>query len=426
MIFSICLSIPGQAAVPDSLSYQGYLADASGSPVNGVSTITFSIYNVPIEGIPLWTDMQTVPVDQGLFSVLLGNPLNPFPPGTFDGPLWIGITVSGDAEMVPRRQLTKVSYAFEADDASTVQGLGPEALQGATGPPGPPGPPGADGAQGLTGPEGPQGLTGPEGPQGLTGPPGADGAQGLPGPEGPQGLTGPPGADGAQGLPGPEGPQGLTGPEGPQGPAGPEGPAGQGIEACPCWMLFQLVNATEVDLNGCLVTRGTGTLWRTAAPTPAFQVLLQPGFPEACLGPQGFSDTINFGESLQCVQDIVTAFAPCIFDSSLSSAALVKSSAEDFDGDEILDGNDNCATIGNADQRDTNNDGIGNACDPDLNNDCIVNLLDLAMFRTVFLTDDADADLNGDGAVNLLDLAIARTFFPSEPGPSASGCTAAY
>lgn len=60
-------------------------------------------------------------------------------------------------------------------DAATVQGLGPDDLQG------------ADGPQGETGPEGPQGETGPTGPQGDTGP---EGPQGEPGPAGPQGEAG--------------------------------------------------------------------------------------------------------------------------------------------------------------------------------------------------------------------------------------------
>ncbi|NNF61599.1 MAG: hypothetical protein HKN06_09770 [Gammaproteobacteria bacterium] len=94
----------------------------------------------------------------------------------------------------------------------------------------------------------------------------------------------------------------------------------------------------------------------------------------------------------------------------------------DLDADGIPDSTDNCIEVINADQRDTDADNIGNACDPDLNNDCQVDLVDLALFRLVFLTADPDADYNGDDRVDLVDLALMRTLFLQPPGPSATGC----
>ncbi|MEL7447595.1 MAG: dockerin type I domain-containing protein [Pseudomonadota bacterium] len=88
----------------------------------------------------------------------------------------------------------------------------------------------------------------------------------------------------------------------------------------------------------------------------------------------------------------------------------------DSDADGVPDGDDNCLTIANADQRDTDGDGHGNACDPDLNNDDAVNFLDLALLKAVFFTDDQDADLNGDGVVNFADLAIMKALFFQSPG----------
>ncbi|NNF61510.1 MAG: hypothetical protein HKN06_09310 [Gammaproteobacteria bacterium] len=118
------------AAVPTSLNYQGYLTDPSGAAIDTDTQITFSIYNADVGGSSLWSDTRTVPVDQGLFSVELGNPLNPFPAGLFDTPLFIGIDVDGDGEMVPRRPLTSVGFSFkadQADDALSLQGQGPAA-----------------------------------------------------------------------------------------------------------------------------------------------------------------------------------------------------------------------------------------------------------------------------------------------------------
>ncbi|MFK7887341.1 MAG: thrombospondin type 3 repeat-containing protein [Gammaproteobacteria bacterium] len=90
----------------------------------------------------------------------------------------------------------------------------------------------------------------------------------------------------------------------------------------------------------------------------------------------------------------------------------------DSDNDGVADDMDNCSTLANADQVDSNGDGYGNACDADFNNDCVVNVVDLGIMRTVFFTADADTDLNNDGVVNVLDLGLLRTQFFAAPGPS--------
>ncbi|MFK7888061.1 MAG: family 16 glycosylhydrolase [Gammaproteobacteria bacterium] len=90
----------------------------------------------------------------------------------------------------------------------------------------------------------------------------------------------------------------------------------------------------------------------------------------------------------------------------------------DGDADMVADVQDNCLTVPNPAQRDTNNDGYGNLCDGDLNNDCVVNVTDLGALRVSFFTTNANADLNGDNVVNVLDLGILRTLFFSAPGPS--------
>ncbi|MFK8017762.1 MAG: dockerin type I domain-containing protein [Gammaproteobacteria bacterium] len=90
----------------------------------------------------------------------------------------------------------------------------------------------------------------------------------------------------------------------------------------------------------------------------------------------------------------------------------------DEDGDGVVDSDDNCIEIANADQRDTDSDGFGNACDPDLNNDGTINVIDLGLLRSVFFSSDANADFNGDGVVNVIDLGVMRATFFGTPGPS--------
>jgi hypothetical protein len=98
--------------------------------------------------------------------------------------------------------------------------------------------------------------------------------------------------------------------------------------------------------------------------------------------------------------------------------ALTDACTTDSDGDGVVDGDDNCTLVPNADQRDTNGDGFGNICDADLNNDGIVNAVDLGLFKSVFFTTDADADFNGDGVVNAIDLGVLKGGFFGPPGPS--------
>ena len=97
----------------------------------------------------------------------------------------------------------------------------------------------------------------------------------------------------------------------------------------------------------------------------------------------------------------------------------IYASLPDADGDGIVDTADNCLSVPNANQRDSNADGFGNACDLDLNNDGIVNAVDLGRLRDVFFTADADADANGDGQVNAVDLGLMRNAFFTSVGPGA-------
>lgn len=58
----------GQA--PDSLSFQGFLTDSTGNPIDAAGVgMTFTLYK---GATPVWSESQSVDVDDGRFDVLLG------------------------------------------------------------------------------------------------------------------------------------------------------------------------------------------------------------------------------------------------------------------------------------------------------------------------------------------------------------------
>jgi len=100
-----------------TISYQGRLADSAGNPIttSGVG-IQFCLYDTDVGGSPVdgWCENHpSVPVEDGLFSVLLGS-INPIPVSTLanHGTLWLGIKVGSDSEMTPREQIASAPYAM--------------------------------------------------------------------------------------------------------------------------------------------------------------------------------------------------------------------------------------------------------------------------------------------------------------------------
>ncbi|MBL8520103.1 MAG: hypothetical protein JNK75_05460 [Betaproteobacteria bacterium] len=107
------------AAPPATINYQGTLTNASAQPVNsGAVAITFSLYTAASGGSAIYSETQAVSVTNGLFNVRIGA-VSPIAL-PFDVPYFLGITVGGDAEMVPRQPLGSSAYAFRAFSADAV------------------------------------------------------------------------------------------------------------------------------------------------------------------------------------------------------------------------------------------------------------------------------------------------------------------
>jgi len=125
---------------PNLMSYQGYLVDANGTalapttPVN--YSVVFRIYSVSSAGTTLWTEAQTVTVDKGNFSVVLGEgsaegsetrpALNTVFNSASASDLYLGITVKGlggnNTEIAPRLRLLTSPYSFLARTANSLAG----------------------------------------------------------------------------------------------------------------------------------------------------------------------------------------------------------------------------------------------------------------------------------------------------------------
>ena len=113
---SICLS-----AVPQTMSYQGVLRDASGVPVlDGVYDLTFRLHDAATGGTALWSETRMIEVSDGIFSIVLGAFTGIDLP--FDAQYWLGISVSGDPELSPRTRLTSAPYAYRSAVAESLAG----------------------------------------------------------------------------------------------------------------------------------------------------------------------------------------------------------------------------------------------------------------------------------------------------------------
>lgn len=130
---------PGHGAdakPPKQISYQGYVTDANAVPLGNTApanyTVNFRIYTVSTGGTALWAEQQTVTIDKGYFSVLLGEgsaigtearpDLDTLFGAADASERYIGMTVTGltTTEIAPRMRLLTTPYAFLAKNAANV------------------------------------------------------------------------------------------------------------------------------------------------------------------------------------------------------------------------------------------------------------------------------------------------------------------
>jgi hypothetical protein len=122
---------------PNNMSYQGFLVDANGTPLAPSLPvnypIVFRIYDASQGGHLLWTEQQTVTVQKGNFSVVLGEgsgvpgEVRPNLAEVFTGTsasdryISITVTVNGTPnEILPRLRLLPGAYSFLAANANAL------------------------------------------------------------------------------------------------------------------------------------------------------------------------------------------------------------------------------------------------------------------------------------------------------------------
>lgn len=112
------------AAVPQTISYQGYLKKGS-LPASVATDMTFSLYSTTSGAGAVWTSNKpgnprviVTPVN-GVYSVELGAAPQPALPA-FDRKYWLGVQADADPEMRPLQPLTSVPYALRAALAESV------------------------------------------------------------------------------------------------------------------------------------------------------------------------------------------------------------------------------------------------------------------------------------------------------------------
>jgi len=113
------------AQIPQTMSYQGVLTGIDGSPVpDGTASLTFRLYNSAEGGDTLWQETQSVQVTKGIFNVILGSNTSLNLP--FDEQYWLGVTISGSSELIPRITLTASPYSLNSHStiAETEPGQG--------------------------------------------------------------------------------------------------------------------------------------------------------------------------------------------------------------------------------------------------------------------------------------------------------------
>jgi len=108
-------------AVPAAIDYQASIYDASGVPLDGSITITFSIWDQLYSGNMLWSEEQSVYVRDGYITAELGL-LHNFSANLFgSGNRYLQVNIQGE-DLTPRKRLVSVPFSFYSNNTKLLSG----------------------------------------------------------------------------------------------------------------------------------------------------------------------------------------------------------------------------------------------------------------------------------------------------------------
>ncbi len=123
-VVALLLGACAVAELSPEFSHQGRLLDSEGNPVpDGDYSVQYVLYHSASGGSPVYTDTNTVTVDDGLFTTSIGAS-DVISPSIFSRPTWMEITVDGET-LSPRQRLQGAPYAFSLAPNNVVQGSVP-------------------------------------------------------------------------------------------------------------------------------------------------------------------------------------------------------------------------------------------------------------------------------------------------------------
>jgi len=99
------------AQIPQKLNYQGFLTNASGTPLDVPAGVPMTFALFAATGPALYTEPQLVPVNKGLFNVVIGSVTSMTL--AFDVPYFLEVTVNGEI-LAPRQPLASSAYALRS------------------------------------------------------------------------------------------------------------------------------------------------------------------------------------------------------------------------------------------------------------------------------------------------------------------------
>lgn len=118
LLFGVLTTETLHAQAPTTMVYQGRLTTTAGVPLTGNQSVTFRLYASASSGTEVWTETHNLLLDEsGVFTIELGLS-DPLDESVFDGTKrYLGMTLAGGTEMLPRQLISSAAYSVSAKNA---------------------------------------------------------------------------------------------------------------------------------------------------------------------------------------------------------------------------------------------------------------------------------------------------------------------